>query len=73
MAGYGADATLVAAAYRLGQSNVPGDFTKIFEKQYQGLADAYKAKAAMQGKMLAATTDTFEDIVDTRRKKRYCK
>ena len=67
--GYGADATLVAAAYRLGQSNVPGDFSKIFEKQYEGLIAANKAKASMQGEMLETVTDAFGNIVDTQRKK----
>ena len=43
--GYGADATLVAAGFKLGQSNVPGDYSKIFEKQYEGLIAANKAKA----------------------------
>ena len=43
--GYGADATLVAAGFRLGQSYVPGDYSSIFEKQYQGLIAANKAKA----------------------------
>ena len=66
--GYGADATLVAAAYRLGQSNVPGDFSKIFEKQYEGLIAANKAKASMQGEMLETVTDAFGNIVDTQRK-----
>ena len=67
--GYGADATLVAAAYRLGRSNVPGDFSKIFEKQYEGLIAANKAKASMQGEMLETVTDAFGNIVDTQRKK----
>jgi len=40
----GADSTLVNAAYRLGQSNVPGDYSGIFEKQFEGLIAANKAR-----------------------------
>ena len=42
--GYGADATLVAAAYRLGQSYGPKDYTDIFKTQYEGLVKTYEAK-----------------------------
>ena len=43
--GYGADATLVSAGFRLGQSYVPKDYTEIFKTQYEGLAEMHKAKA----------------------------
>ena len=33
----GADATLVAAAYRLGQSFKPGDYTEIFKQNFVNL------------------------------------
>ena len=39
-----ADASLVAAGYRLGQSYVPGDYSEIFQKQYEGLLASHKAK-----------------------------
>ena len=39
-----ADASLVAAGYRLGQSYVPGDYSKIFQKQYEGLLASHTAR-----------------------------
>ena len=50
-----ADATLVAAAYRLGQSYIPADYSTIFNKQYEGLIAAYQAKY----KAIGDTVKTF--------------
>ena len=61
--GYGADATLVAAAYRLGQSYVPGDYSKIFEKQYEGLIAANQAKAQAQIDFLKNVDKNIDDFM----------
>ena len=37
-----ADATLVSAGFKLGESNVPGDYSDIFNKQYEGLIEFHK-------------------------------
>ena len=44
-----ADATLVNAAFALGQSYVPADYSSIFEKQYEGIIAANAAKYKMYG------------------------
>ena len=67
--GYGADATLVAAGFKLGQSNIPGDYSKIFEKQYEGLIAANKARAEGKAKASKAFTDNVGDFVETLGKK----
>ena len=46
-----ADATLVSAAFRLGESYVPGDYSKIFQLQYEGLIAAHQAKADASAKV----------------------
>ena len=56
--GYGADSTLVSAAFRLGQSYVPKDYSSIFAKQYEGMIAANKAKYEMFGKGI----ETFSNI-----------
>ena len=56
--GYGADSTLVSAAFRLGQSYVPKDYSDIFAKQYEGMIAANKAKYEMFGKGI----ETFGEI-----------
>ena len=43
-----ADASLVAAGHRLGQSSIPGDHSKIFAKQYEGLLAASTAEMKMK-------------------------
>jgi len=43
-AGYGADATLVQAAFNLGKSRIPGDYSDIFSKQYEGLVEYQKQR-----------------------------
>ena len=40
-----ADATLVKAAFDLGKSRVPGDFSAIFNKQYEGLVEFNNQRA----------------------------
>jgi len=40
----GADATLVSAAQKLGQSYVPNDYSKVFAKQYEGIIASNKQK-----------------------------
>tara|TARA_R110002012_G_scaffold109171_2_gene252776 strand:- start:627 stop:2540 length:1914 start_codon:yes stop_codon:yes gene_type:complete len=47
----GADATLVTAAYRMGMANVPGDWSASFNKQYEGIIAANKAKAGFISKV----------------------
>ena len=47
--GYGADPTLVSAAFRLGQSYVPKDYSSIFAKQYEGMIAGYKARYESMG------------------------
>ena len=44
-----ADATLVNAAFALGRSYVPADYSSIFEKQYEGIIAANAAKYKMYG------------------------
>jgi len=45
----GADAVLVQASYAAAMANVPGDWSKIFNKQYEGLLLAHTAKMKMFG------------------------
>ena len=40
----GADTALVNASYAASMANVPGDWSKIFNKQYEGLLLAHTAK-----------------------------
>ena len=63
--GYGADATLVAAAYRLGQSYVPGDYSKIFEKQYEGIIAANQAKAQAKIDYLKNLDENIGDFMES--------
>ena len=65
--GYGADPTLVAAAYRLGQSYVPGDYSSIFEKQYQGLIAANKAKAQAGIDVLKSIGENVDDFMESKK------
>jgi len=59
-----ADATLVAAGYRLGQSYVPADYTKIFELQYDGIIAAHKARAEAKMEVAANLAENIGDFVD---------
>jgi len=63
--GYGADATLVAAAYRLGQSYVPKDYSKIFEKQYEGIIAANQAKAQAKIDYLKNLDENIGDFMES--------
>jgi len=63
--GYGADSTLVSAAFKLGQSYGPADYTKAFQMQYEGLAKAFDAKSKMFGSMAISGAKTIENIAQT--------
>ena len=63
--GYGADSTLVAAAYRLGQSYGPADYSQQFKTMYDGLAESFKARANMFNTMMKSTEDAFGDVMET--------
>ena len=52
-----ADPTLVSAAFRLGQSYVPADYSTIFNKQYEGIIAAYNAKYKAKGDVFQAFTE----------------
>ena len=55
----GADATLVAAAYRMGMANVPGDWSDSFDKMYEGIAAAHVAKAKMFGDIFECGIEAY--------------
>jgi hypothetical protein len=55
-----ADATLVAAAYRMGMANVPADTSKTFMRQYEALAGIEVAKIQMQGDTIKSVGDLAE-------------
>ena len=63
-----ADATLVAAGYRLGQSYVPKDYSEIFRIQYEGLAKAHEAKAEAAGNVWKNLAKEFEEYGEFKRK-----
>lgn len=44
-----AEKYLIQAAFKLGESYKPGDYTAIFNKQYEGLTEFYKQKGAAWG------------------------
>ena len=54
-----ADATLVNAAFALGRSYVPADYSSIFEKQYEGIIAANATKAKMYGDIAMAASKTL--------------
>lgn len=58
----GADKTLVNAAYRLGESKVPGDYSDIFNKQYEGLVAYNKARYKGMGDAFVAGAKAVGDI-----------
>ena len=62
-----ADATLVAAGFRLGQSYVPGDYSKIFEKQYEGLIAANKAKVQAKVDFLKNVDNNVGDFMKSKK------
>jgi len=55
-----ADATLVAAAYKMGMANVPADTSKTFMRQYEALAGIEVAKINMQGQNIKSVGDLAE-------------
>ena len=63
--GYGADATLVSAAYRLGASYGPADYSKIFQMQYESLAKSIQAKSEMIGDVAISFADATGSVVET--------
>lgn len=64
-----ADPTLVAAGYRLGQSYIPGDYSKIFEKQYEGLIAANKAKAQAAADFSKSISDNLGEFMEFKKAK----
>jgi len=67
----GADSVLVNAAYKLGQSNVPGDYSDIFNKQYEGLIAYNKARYKTIGDAFKGVGEQVEKIntsIDNRKK-----
>jgi len=67
----GADSVLVNAAYKLGQSNVPGDYSDIFNKQYEGLIAYNKARYKTIGDAFKVVGEQVEKIntsIDNRKK-----
>lgn len=63
--GYGADATLVNAAYRMGMANVPADTSKIFKQQYEALAGIETARLKMWEDITKSTGDLLETGIET--------
>ena len=55
----GADASLVNAAYRMGMANVPGDYSASFNKQYEGIIAASKARS----EIFSSITSGYETVV----------
>ena len=60
-----ADSTLVSAAFMLGKSAVPGDWSNIFNKQYEGLIAAHKTRAQAYGFALKNIAETTGDVLET--------
>lgn len=60
-----ADATLVAAAYRMGMANVPADTSKTFMRQYEALAGIEVAKIQMQKDIIKSVGDLAETGIKT--------
>ena len=63
----GADATLVAAAYRMGMANVPHDFSASFNKQYEGIIAANQAFADMLSEIPKGVAHVGEKAAERRR------
>ena len=60
-----ADSTLVQSAFMLGRSAVPGDWSNIFNKQYEGLIAAHKARAEAYGDALETIAESTGDVLET--------
>ena len=56
-----ADATLVSAAFKLGESNVPGDYSDIFNKQYEGLIEFNKQRGLGMANIVGAGANMLAD------------
>ena len=59
-----ADATLVNAAFALGRSYVPGDYSAIFEKQYEGIIAANAAKYKMYGDIATSAGNVIGGAIE---------
>ena len=57
-----ADPTLIQAAFNLGKSKVPGDYSNIFNKQYEGLIASNKARYKAMGDVAKTVGDTVEVV-----------
>ena len=66
----GADATLVAAAYRMGMANVPGDYSASFNKQYEGIIATNQAMADMMGEASKVIGDVGGQMVGAYRERK---
>ena len=60
-----ADATLVNMAYRAAMANVPGDWSKSFNKQYEGLIAAHQARADFGAAVVKGVADVGIGIKQT--------
>jgi hypothetical protein len=60
-----ADSTLVQSSFMLGRSAVPGDWSNIFNKQYEGLIAAHKTRAQAYGFALGTIAKTTGDVLET--------
>ena len=63
-----ADATLVNMAYRAAMANVPGDWSSSFDKQYEGLIAAHKARTNMVTKAVTATAGVTGAVISATQK-----
>ena len=61
-----AEKYLIQAAFKLGESYKPGDYTAIFNKQYEGLAEFYKQKGGMLGSIAAGVFKGIEQFEKAR-------
>ena len=64
--GYGADATLVSAAFRMGQSRVPADTSKIFQAQYRAIGNMYASNMRNFQKLIEQGTKTLIGVSNER-------
>ena len=64
-----ADATLVQAAFALGRSRVPGDYSDIFKVQYEGLIAAQKARYEGIGKVVKQVGETITEVKKENKKR----
>ena len=70
----GADATLVNMAYHASMANTPGDWSKSFNTQYEGLIKAYEAQSEGLKDIMTKVTTNIGDIttaIDTKQKEAW--